>query len=395
MTHEDHIKELKKLQDAPPPYMPIIKVGNREAEMSKLGNYTSFGPKRYLLFGGSPGTGKTSWLDHHLVLAPIYAISKSGGRKPYWLYRSMERPGFNKRTKWLAWLHFVETGEALSVATLLNWPDKQRTLTTADWYTFESYEWFFDFVDKQVDIVQGAASPEQIRDYAIGVAQQRGVYVTMSDDMVLCNGQAAGHFMPDVFAEKDGVKRHYIDLKFGRVWEGQDAYFPNDPDENVQMLTDHLDKLKRGSTGENPKDAHAGYSCDILRDTLGWGITDIQQFNRDNQETARVQKEALYIKEKDFRGSSVPYQNADIVGGIVDPVGARKTRYEDYEVANMISLEGNNRFRGLEIIKNSYGSAPIKMGYMFAGECGYFYELPPPEEISDPDYELISNLKFI
>lgn len=394
MNHTDHIKYLQELQGNPPPSIPICKVGSGRVELSKLGFHTAFGPGRYLVFGGSPGTGKTSWLDQHLVLAPLYKMAKEGGDAPYWVYRSMERPKLHKRTKWLAWLHFVETGEALSVATLLNWSNKQRTLTAEDWRVLRSYDWFFELVDKHVDIVQGSSSPESIRDYALNVAQQRGVYVTMEDDMVLCNGKPAGHFQKEVYEEKGGVKRHYLDLSFGRVFEGEDSYFPSKEADNVQMVTDHLDKLLPSSEGGNPKDKHAGYVCDILRDICGWGATDIMQFNRDNQDTARLNSESLQVKEKDFRGSSIPYQNADIVMGVLDPWGQKKTKHEGYELEEMLSDGGQMRFRYLDLIKNSYGTAPLGMGYMFVGEVGYFCELPKSSEITDLQYSQIRSTKF-
>ena len=61
----------------------------------------------------------------------------------------------------------------------------------------------------------------------------------------------------------------------------------------------------------------------------------------------------------------------------------------------MMSPSGENRFRGLKVIKNSDGIDDFRIGYMFVGENGYMQELPLSNTLSEGDYEKIRNAQYV
>lgn len=84
----------------------------------------------------------------------------------------------------------------------------------------------------------------------------------------------------------------------------------------------------------------------------------------------------------------------DLVIGLLNPYKLDAMSYENYNIKKMLSDSGENRFRGLKIIKNSDGIDDFKIGYMFLGESGFMYELPKGRDLTDKDYEKIRQATF-
>lgn len=71
---------------------------------------------------------------------------------------------------------------------------------------------------------------------------------------------------------------------------------------------------------------------------------------------------------------------ADVAMALFNPHRYNIDEFNGYTIQNFISASGDNRFRSLSILKNSWGTDDIDVGLGFVGEVGRFIELPPSSE---------------
>jgi len=322
-------------------------------KQGKLGDHIMFGKNMYFLFGGLPGSGKTAIVDTMFVLEPYRWWLKNRHKtnvKPFWIYRSMERSKVLKIAKWTAYMLFVDHGIMIDVPTLMGWPNKLYELDEELISLIDSYKEFFEQMEEHIIIIDGAAHPTKIMDYAEKFAEKRGY-----------------------FEQIDKFNRKYVQ---------------NDPNEIFIHVTDHVGKITTQKDLNSDKqilDKHSQY-MGALRDRYGYCIIDISQLNREIENTYRAVNTELDIQPKDFKGSADLYENADVVIGLMNPYKLNVFNYGDYQIEKFISKGKYNRFRGLKVIKNSYGVDDFSIGYQFLGENGAMIELPNAKEIN---YDLL------
>lgn len=371
--------------------------------VSKLGHRVSLSKGNYILFGGMPGSGKTAIVDS-MFLLNIYLWWRRNREnttiKPYWIYRSMERNVKYKIAKWKAYLIYVEHGILLDVPTIFQWSNKQFELTEELYTLIKSYDEFFDEFFDYVDIKQGADNPTGVRNYGLKVAFQKGKYVKSTDKEVLINGEKVCEFRDTDYVVQYGRKVYYRDINIAgeeiRIFQYEIHYFPDDPDEIMFHITDHIgkEKTEQGFSDKGIIDKHAEYMGEF-RDDLLWNPIDIQQFNRAIEDTYRKVKTDLDVSTADFKGSGDPYENADIVFGLLNPYKLKMPVYDGYDINRFVTNKGYNRFRGLKCLKNSYGIDDFKIGYAFLGENGFMRELPLSEHVTPDIYTKIMNAQLI
>lgn len=376
-----------------------IMLTDSTGQRSKLGSVMSLTKGRYIIAGGSPGSGKSSILDSEFLLRPFTNYLENGGTKPFWIYRSMERVELEKKAKWICWKIYDLFKELLDVPTLLGYSNKLRDLTPKDLEMVDATEPFFNELFKHLDLKAGANSPAAILDYGLKYAYQKGLYCETDRDMIKINGEVQGRF--EDYEMKNGAKHYYVDIhhKLGpfRYYKGDVTYFEFDKDCITLHITDHLQKLtEQGKSEQALINEHGANVANVFRDVLEWTVIDIMQFNREQYDTLRQVKTSLKVTEKDFRMSSIPFQNADHVLGFLDPHQHTKSSHRGYNIGKQpgngfITERGYSRFRGMDIVKNSFGGANISLGYKFLGECGYVEELPKADEMDLLTYENIRN----
>jgi hypothetical protein len=314
----------------------------------KLGSNIMFGKNMYYLFGGLPGSGKTAIVDTMFVLEPYRWWLKNRDKvktKPFWIYRSMERSKSLKIAKWTAYLMHVDHGILIDVPTIMSWPNKLRDLTEKEINLIKSYEPFFEEMEKHIIIIDGSAHPTKIKSFASDFAKSKGEIVQ--------------------------VDKH------------NKKYIQNDPNEIFIHVTDHVGKIttEQKLNDKQILDLHSQYMGE-LRDYFGFAIIDISQLNREIESTYRGVNTNLDILPKDFKGSADLYENADVVIGLMNPYKLQSYTYGGYDILDFVNSNGYNRFRGLKVIKNSYGIDDFTIGYQFFGENGLMVELPTGDEIN-------------
>lgn len=178
--------------------------------------------------------------------------------------------------------------------------------------------------------------------------------------------------------------------KWSKVNE-QSVYTPNDPNLYTLVIADHMAIVpkERGFNTKENMDKLSEYTVN-LRNKCNFSFCYLVQANRNlsNIDRLKYEKSELAIKQGDIKDSSNPAQDSDAIIGIFNPW---KYNIEEYRKYDITRLQGRQRF--LNIAKNRDGDADGTLGLLFLGECGYFKELPRPEQMTKEHYSFIDSLK--
>lgn len=309
----------------------------------------------YTIVGGNSGTGKTSFVDLAYVLNPYKWLVENQDKtniKIKWIYNSMERNTKYKLAKWVCLKIFQDEGIILDVPTMLGWQGKKFEINEGlKTLIYKSGEYFDKmFASGVIDIIDGTQNPTGIRNYLIDFAKKNGEMIQVNE--------------------------------FTR------RYKPNDENLIVIVVNDHVGKLagERSMSDKELLDKHSEYMGDC-RDRYGMTIIDISQFNRSIGSVDRMKTKSVSPEPDDFKGSGDMYENADVALGLFNPYKFKINDFLGYDIPRFVTKSGENRFRSVSIIKNSYGADDIIIGMNFLGENGNFRELPISDSFkTKPEY---------
>ena len=309
----------------------------------------------YTIVGGNSGTGKTSFVDLAYVLNPYKWLIENKNKtniKIKWIYNSMERNTKYKLAKWVCLKIFQDHKIIIDVPTMLGWQGKKFEIESGlKDLIFKSGEYFDEMFDSGViDIQEGTINPTGLRNRVIDFAKANGEMVQVNE-----------------------FTRRYV---------------PKDPNLMVIVVNDHVGKLsgERSFSDKEILDKHSEFMGDI-RDRYGYTIVDISQFNRSIGSVDRMKNKTVSPEPDDFKGSGDMYENADVALGLFNPYKFKINDFLGYDIPKFVAKGGENRFRSVSIIKNSYGADDIIIGMNFLGENGNFRELPTAEMFNTkPEY---------
>jgi hypothetical protein len=313
----------------------------------------------YSLIGGNSGTGKTSFVDLAYCLNPYdwYVQNKDKTDiKMKIIYRSMERNTKYKLAKWTCLKLFKDHKLIMDVPTMLGWQGKKFEIDDEIKKLIYKAGDYFDimFSSGIIEIIDGPENPTGIFNHINKFALENGEMVALNE-----------------FSKR---------------------YVPKDPNLHVIIINDHIGKLKGESrngiflTERELINKHSEY-MGLVRDRYGFSPVDISQFNRSIGSVDRMKTKAVSPEPDDFKGSSSMYENADVALGLFNPYKFKVNDFLDYDIPRFVAKNGENRFRSLSIIKNSYGADDVIIGMNFLGENGNFRELPSAEQFAaNPHY---------
>lgn len=278
----------------------------------------------------------------------------SGIKVKVW-YRSMERSRTYKLAKWVSRKIFLDQGIIIPVGKILGWNEKM----TKDEH--DLYLHYRDYVDQLSDIVTIIDGPEN----PVGIAKQLKTY-----------------------AEQNG--------EIQQLDQWNKIYIPNDPTQITMVVVDHIGLLKTTKDHPTKKDAIDKMSDELryARDFYGYSPVVVSQFNRSISNPSRIKNGDVEPQLEDFADSSATQNDADVVMALFDPMRYKVADPSGYDLDKLKDQFGAKYFRSLRLIKNSYGEDDIRIGLGFLGEIGLFKELPRKKEITDSDYEAITNKSY-
>lgn len=322
----------------------------------RLSQYVGIRKGLFYLVGGLTGSGKTTFVDDAFVLNPYdWSISeegrKSGIKIRFW-YRSMERSTTYKFAKWVSRKIFIDQGIIIPVNRLLGWNQK---MTHDEHDLFLCYEDYMKELQENIIIYPGAENP-------VGIAKDLKKYA-------LTRG---------VIEEVDEYNKIYI---------------PNDPNEITIVVIDHIGLLKTTKDQPTKKEAIDKMSSELqyARDFYGFSPVVVSQFNRSISNPMRIKNGDVEPQLEDFAESSSTQNDADVIMALFDPLRYNVPDISGYNLDKLRDEYGNKYFRSLRVIKNTYGADDLRVGLGFFGQIGMFKELKRRKDMTDLDYESVTN----
>ena len=163
---------------------------------------------------------------------------------------------------------------------------------------------------------------------------------------------------------------------------GED-YIPNDPQQYLIVLLDHVSLLKNNGKVKEEIDQVSTYLIH-LRNKCNLTVFLVQQANRNLKAKDRKETEEG-LNLSDLRDSSDTSNAAELVIGIYNPFREHLNKFKGYDIRRL-----QDRARCIQILKSRFGMSDLYIGTAFFGEVGLFRELPKPDQIID--YEPLTKL---
>lgn len=309
----------------------------------------------YYLIGGEPGTGKTAFVDQAFVIEPILYIRaiKELNIKLKVFYESYEISKLRKIAKWVALFIYRDEGIITSINEIFSRGDykiSEKIEKLLPGYKDIFNEIFLDLVE--------------INDYK---ENPTGIFKRVEKYM-----ESNGKWKSIEVKDKRGAT-----IK-------QRIYTPNDPNEYVLLVVDHIGLLRR-ERGYNEKeniDKLSEYAVE-LRNKYGVSPIFVSQFNRNLADIERQRFKEVQPQMDDFKNTGNCAEDANVVIAGFNPARYNISKYAEYSVRRI-----NPRFRTAHILKNRDDVDMARVALNFLGECGCFRELPKAEDMKDREYKI-------
>jgi replicative DNA helicase len=164
------------------------------------------------------------------------------------------------------------------------------------------------------------------------------------------------------------------------TWEEDDhsmIYKPNDPDELVEIIIDHMGLLRKGE-GRTKKEEMdlASQFLITFRNKCNYSPLALFQLNRQSSSMDRRNANFQEIQLDDIKDTSGPSEDAEIVIAIFNPHREKLANYKGYNIGVL-----KDKFRALQVLKHRLGEADKSVAVNFFGSIGYWRELPGPQEM--------------
>lgn len=285
----------------------------------------------YWLVAGAPGSGKTTLTDQLFILDMI-------DTNTYWIYHNMERSMKHKIFKWLSYYIAKYEGVFWSYDTISQNRDRS-----------------FDFGEKEEEI---------LRNYIDFIKRKIFDHCTVK----------VGRKTPtQIISETSTAQRK----------AKQAGYH------NIIHVTDHIGKIK----GNDAYSTIGEYSNGMgdLRDRTGLIVADICQVGvRKMNDAYRRKNFGAEILPSDIYGGDIPYQNCDVMLGVLDPYSMAMENYRGYDLNKMKILEDDCRYRAVRVMKSTYNMKSL-VDTVLIGEVSQFKEIEKSSLFSYENLEIKSS----
>lgn len=317
--------------------------------------------RTFYVLGGGIGTGKTAFTDHSFVLKPyeeMLHMIKSEVAKPLFLrifYNSFEIEKVNKLAKWVCHKLFRDYGIITDINNVLSIGKNKIS------------QEIYDKVCECQDYMERMEDYVHIQDIS---TNPTGIYMNVKKYMDN-NGT--------VVEEKKQVRGEWITFH---------RYIPNNIDEIVIVITDHVGLLRVEKDCHTKKERIDKYSEQAisLRNFYGVSSVALSQFNRELADLDRRRFGELTPQLEDFKDTGNLSEDGNIVMALFNPLRYNITTYNNI---NILAMGG--RYRPIICLKTRDGSDMIKVNQNFLGEVGYFRDFPDP--FTNDDYRKAKEFK--
>ena len=307
----------------------------------------------YYLLGGLSGSAKTTFLDFVILNAIQDAEAK--GLPINVIYYSWEIDESTKKANWLSILIHKKYNIVIPPEKIKGY-GKNRLSDDEQLLVFSEID-ELERIFSKIHWIWEAQNPT-------------GIYKYWWDFM-----SPRGKFTKESYIDENDQKKERI-VKFEL----------DNPLEYNIVAGDHiaLAKIERGFTLKQNIDKISEYSV-IARNMFKMTFIWLQQFNQGLSSVDRAKFRGVDIspQQSDFKDSTNPYSDADVVLGLMNPYKMDMTSCLGYNI-NALNAEYNlkDSFRMLKIVKNRLSRDNIAIGLLFTPKTGSFKELPIPGDMN-------------
>lgn len=324
---------------------------------NKLENFIGIRKGVYTLIMGATGSGKSAFLHDAYILNPIdwYIQNQSAKVRPKIILFSMERGEKYILSKWLARRIFKDHGVTIPIRRMVGWRHSVDPLSAKEKDLISKYKEYINFIYNDI------------------LYFHQGGYSSANIFRIVKK-----------YAEDNG--------KFEKINEYKTIYIPNDNRDLVIVAADHAGITKVLKSQSNKKEAIDEVSdhFQYFRDELYFSPVMVSQLNRELSSVHYQKFDSFEPSLDHAKETGSPAEDCDIALSLFDPIRYKTKDADDikYDLDRFINPEtGNNHFRSIKILKNSYGEADVRVGMAFWGACGMFKELPRAKDMQTFDYK--------
>jgi len=315
---------------------------------------------KYYLPTANSKVGKTQVTDWLFVYNPIQQIIDKGlNIRLKIFYFSLEMSKEEKMLACFANILYIKEGIRISPVDLKS-TKSSKVLDEKTLAIIQKYRPYFDKIEEVVEFIDDIRHPfgmyDLVRRYA------------------LANGK---------------VHTRQINID-GVITEVEDYYEPNDPDEYVMVIIDHISLIsteKRKGVQLNLHESISVLSSDYLiklRNRFKYIPVVIQQQSAAQESVENKKANRLKPTMDGLADNKLTARDANVIIGLFSPFRHEIEKYQGYDIT---FFRDNIRF--LEILGGREGGGGTICPLYFDGAVNYFKELPLP---NDPRLEQAKDL---
>lgn len=344
-----------------------------------LGRFSTVIPgiekKRLVIVTANSKVGKTQIADYLYLYEPYEFITNNKTDLSLKIfYFSLEMSKEEKLKQAITHKIFKDTGKSISPQNLDS-VFKDRILSDEDERLMDKYEAYFTEYEKVVHYIDNIRNPTGIYKTIRNYAEQNGYYVNKQ-----------GKVIPREDFENPNTR----DAALFSI----DHYKPNNPNEYVIIITDHVSLLnpEKGSTLHQTISNYSSNYCLKMRDRWGYTIVNIQQQAAEQEKqqfthSGRSIIDKLRPSPDGLGDNKLTGRDCDLMLGLFAPVRYGIESYPQrsgspgYDITQL-----KDNYRELSVLLNRRGTGFINTHLYFNGEVNYFEELPSPDMINYEKY---------
>ena len=305
-------------------------------------------------------SAKTQFTDKVFLYDPFfYAINNPDVIRIKIIYFSLEISAEEKYKQFMCHLLYIlSKGKIMVSQKDLNSVIQESPISgeVLEILNSEEYKRYFKFFEEHVDILSHIRNPTGMHEYVKNYAKEHGHWEFKEIDWKNEDGSIS----------KRKVKDYYV---------------PNDPDEYVIIITDHVSLITEESENGRSLGLHGSMSKLSAKYMISWRDNfkyipvTVHQQALAGESTENVKLGKLKPSVADLGDNKLLSRDVNLMFGIFSPI---RNDIHDYMGYSIDKFRDNIRF--VEIMISRDGGAGMTCPLFFNGAVNYFKELPLPTD---------------
>lgn len=302
---------------------------------------------RYDLIFAGTSVGKTAFVNSTYVYGAIDFVQTNPGyiHDIEIIYYSLEIPPENQIAKHIAALIWKEHGILTSIDEILSRGDLRIREEVRE--LIPLYEERMQEIQNKYLHYRSSLNPDFLYKDLITYAEKRGKVVRNEDGLIV-------------------------------------EYIPNNPGLITLIVIDHIGLIDYGKY-KDLKEAidKASKTLVFFRNMFNFSPVVISQINRSSEQMDRRENDNWMPMLSDIKNTGNVSEDANTVIGLASPFYYQVDKCLGYDITKF-----KNRYRLAKICKNRDGDVNLLASFLFIGEFGGYYQLPPANELLGKPEEL-------